>query len=79
MEKKTRIIIDRAIDYYNENNPDKEKLTRKSLQAKMETGMTINTLQNYKKGMIPRGFDILIEVKRITGFLIDGMIDDCEQ
>ena len=50
------VNVDNAIEYYNNNNPEKRKMTRESLVAELETKCTINTIQNWKGGTVPKAF-----------------------
>ncbi len=59
------VDIDKAIDLFNENNPDKDPLTRKILAKELD--LDYQTLVNYQGGRVPRAFGDLKKVLDRTG------------
>ena len=67
------IDIDKAIKFYNDNDPI-EKLTRDKLFKQMDNPLNKMTLHNWKNGKVPAAFNVVYEVAAITGCQVDNII-----
>lgn len=76
MKQKTKINInvDDAISVWNNNNPEKRKMTRQTLIEGLENKITIPTIQNWKKGEIPKALHAINEIIKVTGCTISDLI-----
>lgn len=76
MEKQTDTVvsidIDSAIEKWNENNPTLRKLTRQDVFD--EVGITKPTLQNWKKGKVPKAVINLVSIMAMTGVSFTSLV-----
>lgn len=66
------VNIDDAIERHNKENPKKDPLSRKDVFN--ETGITKATLQNWKKGKVPKAFKDLISIIDVTGVPFNKLV-----
>ena len=70
MAKHLTINIDKALAEYNANN--EKKITLKELADL--TGVTTQTLYNYRTGKIPKDLPSLYKIAEITNYPIEKLI-----
>lgn len=66
------IDIDAAIDQWNEKNPKLRMLTRTDIFE--EQGITKPTLQNWKKGKVPKALVNIISIMERTGVKFEELV-----
>lgn len=66
--------IDKAINIYNEKNPNLRKMTKTSL-AEM-VGVSAQKLTNLKTTPLPKNVSVIFEIQKIVGCKLDEIISD---
>lgn len=72
-KKDMYIDIDKAIEVYNEKNPD-DKITRRILAERL--GCNYQSLTNYQGGKIPDMVGIIDELINLTGLSFCDIVKD---
>jgi len=72
-EIKVVINIDKGIDKYNNDNPEKRKITRQDIYN--TEGITKSTIQNWYKGKVPKALTVVFKFLQRTGLKLEDIIE----